>query len=159
MIRRPFWPLLYVLAVSMWLVTVQFAGDVAVQSEEETADHEMTLHRVEPGETDPKKLTDQLMAPYSGDDSPGAAVQVWRDGRTLYSRAYGMANLAYDIRFETDTRTNIGSTSKQFTAFAIMLQADRGLLSLDDDIREHIPELPEFDETMFVRVSVSKEIP
>jgi len=78
-------------------------------------------------------------------------VQVWRDGRTLYSRAYGMANLAYGIPFETDTRTNIGSTSKQFTAFAIMLQADRGLLSLDDDIREHIPELPEFEETITVR--------
>ena len=119
--------------------------------EEETGDYEITLHRVEPVETDPKKLTDQLLSRYDGDDSPGAAVQVWRDNRTLYSRAYGMANLAYGIPFETDTRTNIGSTSKQFTAFAIMLQADRGLLSLDDDIREHIPELPEFDETITVR--------
>ncbi len=119
--------------------------------EEETGDYEITLHRVEPVETDPKKLTDQLLSRYGGDDSPGAAVQVWRDGRTLYSRAYGMANLAYGIPFETDTRTNIGSTSKQFTAFAIMLQADRGLLSLDDDIREHIPELPEFEETITVR--------
>ncbi len=119
--------------------------------EEETGDYEITLHSAEPVETDPKKLTDQLMARYDGDDSPGAAVQVWRDGRTLYSRAYGMANLAYGLPFETDTRTNIGSTSKQFTAFAIMLQADRGLLSLDDDIREHIPELPEFEETITVR--------
>jgi len=119
--------------------------------EEETGDYEITLHRVEPVETDPKKLTDQLMSPYDGDDSPGAAVQVWRDGRTLYSKAYGMANLAYDIPFETDTRTNIGSTSKQFTAFAIMLQAERGLLSLDDDIRKHIPELPKFEETITVR--------
>ncbi len=62
-----------------------------------------------------------------------------------------MANLAYGIPFTTDTRTNIGSTSKQFTAFAIMLQAERGALSLDDDIRKHIPELPEFDETITVR--------
>ena len=46
---------------------------------------------------------------------------------------------------------NIGSTSKQFTAFAIMLQAERGLLSLDDDIREHIPELPKFDHTIQVK--------
>lgn len=119
--------------------------------EDETGDYEITLHRVEPVETDPKKLTDQLMAPYDRDDSPGAAVQVWRNGRTLYSKAYGMANLAYGIPFETDTRTNIGSTSKQFTAFAIMLQADRGALSLDDDIRTHIPELPEFEETITIR--------
>lgn len=119
--------------------------------EDETGEYEITLFRVEPVETDPKKLTDQLMARYDGEDSPGAAVQVWRDGKTLYSKAYGMANLAYGIPFAADTRTNIGSTSKQFTAFAIMLQAERGALSLDDDIREHIPELPEFEETITVR--------
>ena len=62
-----------------------------------------------------------------------------------------MANLAYGIPFEVGTPTNIGSTSKQFTAFAIMLQAERGTLSLDDDIRTHLPELPEFDETITVR--------
>jgi CubicO group peptidase (beta-lactamase class C family) len=119
--------------------------------EEETGDYEITLHRVERLETDPRRLTDQLMSPYDGEDSPGAAVQVWREGRTLMSKAYGMANLTYGIPFETDTRTNIGSTSKQFTAFAVMLQAERGLLSLDDDIREHLPELPEFDEVVTVR--------
>ena len=113
--------------------------------------YEITLLRHEPVATDPRRLTDQMMARFEGEHSPGAAVRVWRDGRTLYSKTYGMANLAYGIPFEPDTRTNIGSTSKQFTAFAIMLQAERGLLSLDDDIRTHIPELPEFDETIQVR--------
>ncbi|MFV1987211.1 MAG: serine hydrolase domain-containing protein [Gemmatimonadota bacterium] len=122
-----------------------------IPDEDEAGDYEITLVRAEPIETDPKKLTDQLMSRYDGEDFPGAAVQVWRDGQTLYSKAYGMANLAYGIPFATNTRTNIGSTSKQFTAFAIMLQADRGLLSLDDDIRKHIPELPEFEETITVR--------
>ncbi len=119
--------------------------------EDETGEYEIILHRLEPIATDPKKLTDQFMAPYDDEDSPGAAIQVWRDGRTLYSKAYGMANLAYGIPFRTDTRTNIGSTSKQFTAFAIMLQVERGLLSLDDDIRKHIPEMPEFEDTITVR--------
>jgi CubicO group peptidase (beta-lactamase class C family) len=118
---------------------------------DEAGDYEITLHRLEPIATDPKRLADQILARYDGEDSPGAAVQVWRDGRVLFSKAYGMANLAYDIPFQTDTRTNIGSTSKQFTAFAVMLQAERGLLSLDDDIRKHIPELPEFVETITVR--------
>ena len=113
--------------------------------------YEITLLRHEPVATDPRRLTDQMMARFDGPNSPGAAVRVWRDGRTVYSKTYGMANLAYGIPFEEDTRTNIGSTSKQFTAFAIMLQAERGLLSLDDDIRTHIPELPEFDETIRVR--------
>ena len=113
--------------------------------------YEITLLRHESVATDPKRLADQMMARFDGRESPGAAVRVWRDGRTLYSKTYGMANLAYELPFEEDTRTNIGSTSKQFTAFAIILQAERGLLSLDDDIRTHIPELPEFDETIQVR--------
>ena len=112
---------------------------------------EITLHRAESLETDPEKLTDQLLSPYDGEATPGAAVQVWRNGRTLYSRGYGMANLSYDIPFEPDTRTNIGSTSKQFTGLAIMLQAERGLLTLDDDIRKHVPELPDFGETITIR--------
>ena len=69
----------------------------------------------------------------------------------LFSKAYGTANLAYGIPWEVDTRTNIGSTSKQFTAFAIMLLAERGELSLDDDVREHLPELPDLGETVTVR--------
>ncbi len=120
-------------------------------AEGESGDYTITLLRLEPLETDPGRLTDQLMSRYDGEESPGAAVQVWRDGETIFARAYGMANLAYGIPFATETRTNIGSTSKQFTAFAIMLQAERGLLSLDDDIRKHIPELPKFDHTISVR--------
>ena len=138
----------------------RFAGELEVAGiytieviavEDEAGEYEITLHRLEPIAKDPKKLADQLMARFDGPDSPGAAIQVWRDGRVLFSKAYGMANLAYGIPFRVDTRTNIGSTSKQFTAFAVMLQAERGLLSLDDDIRKHIPGLPAFDDTIRVR--------
>ena len=118
---------------------------------DETGDYEITLLRHEPVASDPKKLADQMMSRFDGPNSPGAAIRVWRDGETLYSNTSGMANLAYGLPFEEDTRTNIGSTSKQFTAFAVMLQAERGHLSLDDDIRTHIPELPEFDGTIQVR--------
>ena len=114
-------------------------------------DFEVFLDRIEPIETDPAKLVSQLMFPYDRDDSPGAAVSVWRNGQNMFSGAYGIANLAYGIPFDLDTPTNIGSTSKQFTAFAIMLQEEYGKLSLDDDIRIHIPELPEFGETITVR--------
>jgi len=114
-------------------------------------DFELLLDRIEPLETDPVKLVNQLMFPYDRDDSPGAAVSVWRDGQNIFSGVYGMANLSYGIPFDVDTPTNIGSTSKQFTSFAIMLQEKRGKLSLDDDIRIHIPELPEFGQTITVR--------
>lgn len=122
-----------------------------IAAEDEGGDFTITLHRLEPLAEDPAELVDQLMSPYYDPGSPGAAVRVWRGGETLFSRAYGTANLAYGIPFETDTRTNIGSSSKQFTAFAVLLEAERGALSLDDDIREHVPELPTFDEPITIR--------
>ena len=93
---------------------------VVTPFETETGDFTITLERLEPLETDPKRLADQLMARYDNSDTPGGVVSVFRDGNTIFSRAYGMANLSYDIPFEVDTRTNIGSTSKQFTAFALL---------------------------------------
>ncbi|MBX3175123.1 MAG: beta-lactamase family protein [Gemmatimonadaceae bacterium] len=111
----------------------------------------LRLDRQEPVARDPRRRADQLIARYDAPDTPGAVLRVWRDGRTLYSKAYGTANLAYAMPYRVDTRTNIGSTSKQFTAFAILLQAERGALSLDDDIRKHIPELPDLGDTVRVR--------
>ncbi|MXX56833.1 MAG: beta-lactamase family protein [Gemmatimonadetes bacterium] len=127
-------------------VELSVAGDDGA-----SGSYEITLLRHEPVATDPGQLADQLMARFDGDHMPGAAVQVWRDGSTLYSKAYGMADLTHGIPFTPETSTNIGSTSKQFTAFAVMLQQERGLLDLDDDIRSHIPELPAFAETIQVR--------
>jgi CubicO group peptidase (beta-lactamase class C family) len=98
---------------------------------------------------------DQLMADYSGTEVPGALVAVVRNGEIVFERAYGMADLTHDIPFTANTRTNIGSTSKQFTAFAIALLADRGALSIDDDVRTHIPELPDFGETVRLRHLIS----
>lgn len=111
----------------------------------------ITLVALEPLSTDPKKLVDQLLAPWDRRDGPGAAVAVWRGGKTLLAKGYGMANLAYDIPFTATTPTNIGSTSKQFTAFSVMLLVDDGKLSLDDDVRKHIPELPDLGKTVTVR--------
>ncbi|MDE2784589.1 MAG: serine hydrolase [Gemmatimonadota bacterium] len=127
-------------------VELSAAGDAGA-----SGSYEITLLRHEPVATDPEQLVDQVMARFDGDHTPGAAVQVWRDGSTLYSKAYGMADLTHGIPFTPETSTNIGSTSKQFTAFAVMLQQERGLLDLDDDIRSHIPELPAFAETIQVR--------
>jgi len=123
-------------------------GDAGSDDAPQGGDYEITLLRNEPLASEPGALADQHLSRYDGDDTPGAAIRVWRDGETIFSNTYGMANLAYGIPFEADTRTNIGSTSKQFTAFAVMLQAERGLLSLDDDIRDHVPELPEFEHTI-----------
>ncbi len=111
----------------------------------------LSLLRQEPLARDPARRADQLLARYDAPGMPGGEVRVWRNGRVLYTKGFGMADLRHGIPYRTNTPTNIGSTSKQFTAFAVLLQAERGALSLDDDIRKHIPELPELGDTVRVR--------
>lgn len=118
--------------------------------EEEDGAYTLTVTRVEPIATDPDARVDQLMAAYDG-KVPGGVIGVVEDGELVFARAYGMADIAHDVPFEVGTLTNIGSTSKQFTAFAINLLVERGQVSLDDDVREYFPELPTFDDTVRVR--------
>ena len=84
-------------------------------------------------------------------DRPGAVVAVFKNGEVAFAKAYGMADLTYRVPFSRDTRSNLGSTSKQFTAFAVALFASQGRLSLDDDVRWHIPELPDFGNRVTFR--------
>lgn len=128
-------------------VSVHAAGN----ADPKTGAYAITLQRAEPVATDPKKRTDQLLSPWNRTDAPGAAVHVFQGGRTLYATAVGLADLAAGTRFTVDSPTNIGSTSKQFTAFAVLLLAEEGKLSLDDDVRKHVPELPDLGSTVTIR--------
>lgn len=128
----------------------EYRIDITVDDDGEAGRYSIRLLRSEPVATAPESRVDQLMTMF-GEDTPGAVVGVVRDGGLVFPRAYGSANLTHGIPFEVDTRTNIGSTSKQFTAFALSLLEDRGLLSLDDDVKEHIPELPDFGERVTLR--------
>jgi CubicO group peptidase (beta-lactamase class C family) len=94
---------------------------------------------------------DRLFADIDSETSPGAAIAIIHEGRVVYSRGYGMANLEYLIPITPSTIFHVASVSKQFTAFAIATLADRGLLSLDDDVRIHMPEFPDFGETITIR--------
>ena len=106
---------------------------------------------VEPVATEPEKRADQLFTPFSGDAVPGAVAGVVRGGKLIFSNAYGMADLTNGIPFSTETPSNIGSVSKQFTAMAILLLERQGKLSLDDDVRTYIPELPDFGAVVTLR--------
>jgi CubicO group peptidase (beta-lactamase class C family) len=119
--------------------------------ESEQGEYVIELRRAEAKATTPEGLVGQMIAPYDDPHTPGGVVAVVRDGEIIFAETFGAASLRYEIPFEADTRTNIGSTSKQFTAFAIALLDKRGELSLDDDVRKHIPELPDFGETVTLR--------
>jgi CubicO group peptidase (beta-lactamase class C family) len=62
-----------------------------------------------------------------------------------------MANLEHDIRINSTTVFDIGSVSKQFTAMSVLLLAEQGKLSLDDDIRKYLPEMPQYQSTITIR--------
>lgn len=94
---------------------------------------------------------DQLFVEWNRPDSPGAAVAVTRDGEVIYKQGYGMANLEYDIPITTSTIFDIASVSKQFAAFAIVTLSHQDKLSIDDDIRTHLPDVPDFGHTITIR--------
>ncbi len=119
--------------------------------EDEAGEYTLRLRRAEPIASTPEARVDQLMVAYDDPRTPGGVVAVVKEGEIAFAKAYGTANLTFGVPFEIDTRTNIGSTSKQFTAYAILLLAEQGKLNLDDDIREYIPELPDFGETVTIR--------
>ncbi|WP_395676709.1 serine hydrolase domain-containing protein [Inquilinus sp.] len=94
---------------------------------------------------------DALFARWALPDSPGAAVSVTRHGREIHRGFYGMADLAHAVPIDARTVIRIGSQTKQFTVLlALMLEAE-GKLSLDDDVRHHLPWLPEYPETVTLR--------
>ena len=94
---------------------------------------------------------DRVFASWTRPASPGCAVGVGRDGKALYTHGYGEANLEYDVPITTNSIFESGSVAKQFTAAAIVLLAQDGKLSLDDDIRRYLPEVPNFGETIRIR--------
>jgi CubicO group peptidase (beta-lactamase class C family) len=99
----------------------------------------------------PAARVDAVFKEYDSATSPGCAVAVYQGDKILYQRAYGMANLDHDVRLSTSSVFHVASVSKQFTAAAILLLAQDGKLGLDDDIRKHVPELPDFGATITIR--------
>ena len=94
---------------------------------------------------------DQLFSEWNRSDSPGAALAIVKDGEIIYKQGYGTANLEYDIPITTRSIFDIASVSKQFAAFAIATLSHEGKLSLDDDIRTYLPDVPDFGNTITIR--------
>ena len=107
------------------------------------------------GQTYPRtELTaqvDELFQEWDGKVSPGAAVGIFMDGRIIYSKGYGVANLDYGIPMTPQSVLRIGSISKQFLAMCIAILAEQGKLSFDDDIRTYLPEIPDYGKKIAIR--------
>ena len=99
----------------------------------------------------PEDRLDLIFEPWSARGAPGCAVSVMRDDDILFAKGYGNANLEYDVPITPSSVFHVASVSKQFTAMAVALLVADGRVSWDDDIRRHVPELPDFGDTITLR--------
>lgn len=94
---------------------------------------------------------DSVFSQWNAPGSPGCAVGIIRDGEFVYRHGFGYADIEHNFPITAETKFNIGSTSKQFTAACILLLAQRHKLSLDDDVHRFIPELPSYQSPITIR--------
>jgi CubicO group peptidase (beta-lactamase class C family) len=117
---------------------------LTVVSSAATADKDTVLRAL-------RGQVDKVFAKWDSTTSPGCALSVIKDGQIIYMRGYGMADLDHDIPINPETVFHVASISKQFTAAAILLLVQERKLSLDDDVRKYITELPDFGTRITIR--------
>ena len=94
---------------------------------------------------------DQIFSVYDKPGSPGCSLGVIRNGEFVYRKAYGLASLELGVPLSSQSVFYMASVSKQFTAASVVLAAEQGYLSLDDDVRKYIPELPDYGHVITLR--------
>jgi CubicO group peptidase (beta-lactamase class C family) len=107
-----------------------------------------------PGYSTMSSLTtkvDKSFVQWDRSDSPGCALAIIQNGEIIYKRGYGMANLEYDIPISPNSVFDIGSNSKQFTAMCIVILVRQNLLTLDDELQNYIPEIPQYSHPITIR--------
>jgi len=94
---------------------------------------------------------DAVFANFDNESQPGCAVGVIHNGEYIHKAGYGMANLEHDIPISPASVFRTGSVSKQFTAMAIAILAERGELDLDADVHEYLPDLRDYQHKVTIR--------
>ncbi len=80
------------------------------------------------------------------EDTPGASILFSRDGKIIYHKSYGNADIGNNVPFTNNTKSRIGSVTKQFVSSAILRMIEEGKISLDDKLADFIPGFPRGDE-------------
>ncbi len=94
---------------------------------------------------------DELFSHWDQQNAPGATIGIYQDGEIVYAQGYGTANLDHNIPLTPGSVLRIGSISKQFMAMCVAILAEQGQLSLDDDIRMYLPEMPDYGNSVTIR--------
>lgn len=98
-----------------------------------------------------RTLIDSVLSQWDKTTMPGAAIGVIKDGKLIYTKGYGMADLEHEIQISDITIFYIGSVSKQFTAMCVLLLEEQGKLSLDDNIQKYLPDFPDYGNPITIR--------
>ncbi|MEQ1863088.1 MAG: serine hydrolase domain-containing protein [Micropepsaceae bacterium] len=115
------------------------------------AEYAIVLVRQERAGASPEAIADQLISSWYDPAHPGAAVAVVKGGRIVFQRTTGLANVEDGIPITPNTRFDLASVSKQFTAYAVAMLVERGTIGLEDDVRRYLPEIPQFDRPIKIR--------
>ncbi len=94
---------------------------------------------------------DSLFKEWDNKQSPGCALAIIKDGKIIYEKGYGMANLELEVPITPQSVFYVGSVSKQFVAFSIALLVKEGKVSLDDEIQKYLPEIPDYGKPITIR--------
>ena len=97
---------------------------------------------------------DKVFADLQKHGSPGCALEIVRDAKVVYAKGYGLASVELNSLITPETVFDIGSTSKQFTASSILLLEKQGKLSVNDDVRKYIPELPDYSKNGGQKITI-----
>ncbi len=94
-----------------------------------------------PDSTNIQRQIDSLLETIYKTDAPGISISIIKEGKQIFNDGYGIANLQTKTSLDSKTSFNIGSLTKQFTAFSILQLVESKKLSLDDHISKFFPTL------------------
>lgn len=98
-----------------------------------------------------EKSIDPVFKVWGQTHQPGGVAGIIKDGKIVYQKGFGVANLETHAAITPQTKFQLGEMSKQFTTLAILLLEEQGKINSDDDIRKYLPELPEYKYAVTIR--------
>ncbi|MBU1095157.1 MAG: beta-lactamase family protein [Bacteroidetes bacterium] len=108
---------------------------------DEKGSYSIGIEKLEPAAESSEEKVDQLLSEWRVDYRPGGFISIVKGDSVVLSKGYGMADLEHKRTIDNNTPSNLCSLSKHFTAFAVLLLEEKGLLSIDDDITKYLPEM------------------
>lgn len=103
------------------------------------------------GQFKESQAIDNIFSEWNKPDVPGCALGIIKDGKLIYSKGYGIADLEHDVAITPSSVFGIGSITKHFVAFSILLLEEKGKLSIDDNIQKYLSDFPEYDAKITIR--------